>query len=116
MYGFELFGKFFVYHPGPPFMFLRYDLGFLFPSSYVSTKYSYPSGHTARTIFLGILFLYILTNIKSPKIKGILSILIVMFMATMIVSRVYLGEHWSSDVVGGILLGASMSSLAIAFW
>ncbi len=39
---FELYGKLFVQHPGPPFMFFRYDINFLFPSSYVKPGYSYP--------------------------------------------------------------------------
>src|SRR5260221_7730163 len=32
---FELYGKAFVTHPGPPFFFFRYTLPFVLPSSYV---------------------------------------------------------------------------------
>src|SRR5690348_11592493 len=34
-HAFELYGKTFVNHPGPPLKLLRYDLGFLFPSAFV---------------------------------------------------------------------------------
>src|SRR5436305_723755 len=31
----EIVGKAFLHHPGPPFLFFRYNLGLLFPSAYV---------------------------------------------------------------------------------
>ena len=48
----EVFGKMFVFHPGPPFLFYRGVLKFEFPSSYAHTSYSYPSGHLTRTAFI----------------------------------------------------------------
>src|SRR5437660_11647155 len=49
---FELYGKTFVKHPVPPFSFIRYDLGFNFPSAYVQPGSSYPSCHAARAFFV----------------------------------------------------------------
>ena len=40
--------------------------------------------------------------------KVLLSGLIAAFDVTMLVSRVYLGEHWTSDVIGGVFLGSAL--------
>ncbi|PIV09601.1 hypothetical protein COS31_04790 [Candidatus Roizmanbacteria bacterium CG02_land_8_20_14_3_00_36_15] len=112
----ELIGKAFVHHPGPPFMFFRYNLDFLFPSSYVQTGSSYPSGHSLRTVFVSIIFFYLIMKSKSKMpFKVFLIGLLVLFNGVMLVSRVSLGEHWTSDVVGGVLLGASAAFFSFLF-
>ncbi|MEX2027896.1 MAG: phosphatase PAP2 family protein [Candidatus Curtissbacteria bacterium] len=102
----EVMGKILLFHPAPPFYFFRGE-SLAFPSSYIHTNYSYPSGHIYRTAFLITFFaasLY-LTKIKNRNLVLIAALGI--FWVLMFVSRIHLGHHWLTDVIGGSLLGAS---------
>ncbi|MDO8497052.1 MAG: phosphatase PAP2 family protein [bacterium] len=113
----EIIGKGFLTHPGPPYFFFRYDLGFLFPSTYIQPGYSYPSGHAMRSVFIMVIAAYLIaTSRRLPQIsRYFLLITMGMFMGVMLVSRVSLGEHWSTDVIGGALLGISGGILSLLF-
>jgi len=104
----ELIGKNVLIHPGPPKQFFRYELDFLFPTSMYQTGNSFPSGHALRAAFLiTIFFVFTLqsTN-RTYKQKIFIALLLFGILGIMLVSRVSLGEHWSSDVLAGATLGA----------
>ncbi|MGH7156633.1 MAG: phosphatase PAP2 family protein [Candidatus Saccharimonadales bacterium] len=75
-------------------------------------SYSFPSGHAFGTVIFYGLFAYLgIKYISNP-----VDILVATMMGVLIfligISRVYLGAHYPSDVVGGWLLGG-ISLLAV---
>jgi len=71
----------------------------------IPNSYSFPSGHTLTSIVFYITLCYLLTiNIKGFK-RTIILFLIVSLILLIALSRVYLGVHFFSDVVGGLILG-----------
>lgn len=111
----ELIGKTILEQPGPPNMFLRSQFSD-FPGLYVHTQASYPSGHSLRAVFLAVIFIFAIYRSKLPKnIKRFSNIAILTILFFMLVSRVSLGEHWTTDVIGGSILGLSFSLLSLIF-
>lgn len=138
----ELIGKTILEQPGPPKMFLRAQFGD-FPGLHVFTDASYPSGHSLRIVFFSILLIAAILNIqrikiKSQKINEVINIdnkqlknflvlviqnlipfslisIFLIFCFVVLISRISLGEHWTTDVIGGGLLGASFAFLSQVF-
>jgi len=110
---FELIGKLLIFHPAPSVFFHRTNLEQTLPSFYIQTNFSYPSGHVTRTIFLVTVFsVVIFFTVKNIYLKALMLILLIAFSLAMIITRVYLGEHWLSDTLGGLLLGLSSGLFA----
>lgn len=113
----ELLGKIFINHPNPPLEFIRYSIPFSFPTSGVNTGSSFPSGHMGRTAFIAIVFAFTIYYSKrfSRFQKKLLYLLTGAAVVIMFVSRIYLGEHWFSDVVGGGILGSVFGILSLLY-
>ena len=113
----EVFGKFFVDHPPPPQFMLRTQNIVEMPQFHVRAEFSYPSGHTGRTVFLSVILIYMLW--RSQRLSFALRIALIgavlMFDMIMLVSRIYLGEHWLTDVLGGAILACGISLLGLGF-
>lgn len=114
----EIIGKTTLSQPGPPHMFLRTtDLSMSFPGLHIHTDASYPSGHALRAIFLCVIVIFFLWQTKKlpAKLKYLVASLVGSYVFLMLLSRVSLGEHWTTDVIGGALLGLSFAFLSLIF-
>ena len=76
------------------------------------TGYSFPSGHSMISMaFYGLLIYLIYKKIKNKYLKATLIIILLLLILAIGISRIYLGVHYVSDVIGGFLI--SMSYLIV---
>lgn len=102
----ELVFKMGLVHPGPPEELTR---EFFNPLGVrVETPSSFPSGHAARLTFLAVVIAGMFPS------RGALA-LASMFVVASLLARVYIGDHWASDVVGGSALGLGAAAAALAW-
>lgn len=72
------------------------------------TGYSFPSGHSmASMAFYGYLIYLIYKYVKNKYLKWTLIVLLGILICTIGISRIYLGVHYTSDVLGGFLISIS---------
>ena len=78
----------------------------LWPALVAEHTYSFPSGHaTMSTVFYGGLaaVVFHLTDRRLPRIAAVALALIA--IVTIMGTRVYLGVHWTTDVLAGFVVG-----------
>ena len=76
----------------------------LWRSPITETSYSYPSGHAlGSTILYG--FLSYLLATRYPQFSWLIYALAGILIFAIGLSRLYLGVHWSTDIIGGYCIG-----------
>lgn len=78
--------------------------------------YGFPSGHAMNgTVFIGLCaYLFIRYSYKRP-LKITVFLFSFFFMLLMGLSRIYLGVHYFTDILGGYLAGIALLATAIFF-
>ena len=72
------------------------------------TGYSFPSGHSMISMaFYGYLIYLIYKYVENKYVKWILISLLSVLICLIGVSRIYLGVHYTSDVLGGFFISIS---------
>lgn len=84
--------------------------------SQVSTM-SFPSGHVLMaTAYCGFLAFLAYTLLKPSWIRTTILILVGLLIVLMGPSRIYLGHHWFSDVMGAYVFGSLWLALTMRFY
>lgn len=72
------------------------------------TGYSFPSGHSMISMaYYGYLIYLIFKFVKNKKLKVFLITFLCILILTIGLSRIYLGVHYTSDVIAGFVLSVS---------
>ena len=91
---------------------VRPDLGPLGP---LGTP-SFPSGHSTAAAATYAAFALVIGRDRSPRARAVLAGIAVGIAVAVAGSRVFLGVHWFSDVVAGLVLGWTWFGVcAVAF-
>ena len=77
--------------------------------------YSYPSGHVGFFVWLTVLAMVLLARNRLPRTLYIVCWMLAALLVTAAgLSRIYVGAHWPSDVVGGLLVGVAWTCLSLS--
>jgi undecaprenyl-diphosphatase len=77
----------------------------------------FPSGHAFfAAMVLGMLIYFILKNISLPAVRVLLISVLIFIILLVGYSRVYLGDHWVSEVVESYIIAGGFLLLLTAFY
>ena len=79
--------------------------------------FSFPSGHSlAVTLMVGSLIVILSQRIKNTTWRKVVQIGLGIYLVSVLVSRVYLGVHYPSDVLASLCLGLGILFIEFPFY
>jgi undecaprenyl-diphosphatase len=78
-----------------------------------TTGYSYPSGHAVFFTWMSFMIAVSIAPRIKPSYRPVLWILAAIVIVLTCLARVWAGDHWPSDVFGGVLLGIGWSAFVL---
>jgi undecaprenyl-diphosphatase len=114
----ELIYKHTINHPAPPPSLAHPDGPSL--SSLLEkiggTEWSFPSGHMTRSLVIYGLLAFVVIRLADRPALRLLALPVALGLVLLeAFDRLYLEVHWESDVIGGLLLGATFLAAAISW-
>jgi membrane-associated phospholipid phosphatase len=102
--------KLFINRPRPTFEDVEVVLKFKHPS--------FPSGHVVHyVVFFGFILTVMVTGKKIPHyFRVLIGSLCAFLILSVSVSRIYLGAHWATDVIGAYLFGLFYLGIVLTFY
>ena len=79
--------------------------------------FSFPSGHSlAVTIMVGTLIVILSQRIKNTTWRKVVQIGLGIYLVSVLVSRIYLGVHYPSDVIASLCVGLGVLFMEFPFY
>ena len=70
------------------------------------SSFGFPSGHTmGSTLFYGLLALFVAHSVRTWRLRALTFCIAALVVALIGLSRIYLGAHYLTDVLGAIAVG-----------
>jgi undecaprenyl-diphosphatase len=114
----ELVYKHTINHPAPPLSLAHPDGPSLTTllERVSGTEWSFPSGHMTRSLVIyGLLAFVVVRLAERPLLRRLALPLVLAVVLLEAFDRLYLEVHWESDVIGGLLLGATFLAASISW-
>lgn len=77
---------------------------------------SFPSGHATNSTAMALAVLLMLAPLLSDRARRALGVVAVAFVAVVVLHRVFLGVHYPSDVLAGVVLGGGLVLAGSRLW